>query len=82
MADDDMAVLLQTAILEMQESERQAEALMRKNQQLVEQSNQLADKVKELVATKRRKQVSKVQSPKSVQTRVLKLSLKFESCVT
>ena len=41
-----MAVLLQTAISEMQESRRQAEG---QNQQLVDQ---LADKVKELVETK------------------------------
>ena len=71
MADDDMAVLLQTAISEMQESRRQAEALMRQNQQLVDQNNQLTDKVKELVAAKQRKQVSKVQV--SVQTKVLRL---------
>ena len=71
MAEDDIAILLQTAISEMQESRRQAEVLMRHNQQLVDQNNQLADKMKELVATKQRKQLSKVQV--SVQTKVLKL---------
>ena len=70
MADDDVAVLLQTAISEMQESRRQAETLMRQNQQLVDQNNKLTDKVKELVATKQRKQISKVQV--SVQTKVLR----------
>ena len=71
MAEDDIAILLQTAISEMQESRRQAEVLMRHNQQLVDQNNQFADKMKELVATKQRKQLSKVQV--SVQTKVLKL---------
>ena len=68
---DNIAILLQTAISEMQESRRQAEVLMRHDQQLVDQNNQLADKMKELVATKQRKQLSKVQV--SVQTKVLKL---------
>ena len=71
MAEDDIAILLQTAISEMQESRRQADVLMRHNQQLVDQNNQLADKMKELVATKQRKQLSKVQV--SVRTKVLKL---------
>ena len=71
MAEDDIAILLLTAISEMQESRRQAEVLMRHNQQLVDQNNQLADKMKELVATKQRKQLSKVQV--SVQTKVLRL---------
>ena len=69
MADDDVAVLLQTAISEMRESRRQVETLMRQNQQLVDQHNKLTNKVKELVATKQRKQISKVQV--SVQTKVL-----------
>ena len=71
MAEDDMAVLLQTAISEMQESRRQAEALMKQNKQLMDQNNQLTDKVNELVATKQRqrKQAPKVQV--SVQTKVL-----------
>ena len=45
MAEDDMAVLLQTAISEMQELRRQAEALLKQNQQLVDQNNQLTDTV-------------------------------------
>ena len=79
MAEDDMAVLLQTAISEMQESRKQAEALMRQNQQLGDQNNQLTDKVMELVATKQccRKQASKVQV--SVQTNKV---LRLISCVT
>ena len=71
MAEDDIAILQQTATSEMQESKRQAEVLMRHNQQLVDQNNQLADKMKDLVATKQRKQLSKVQV--SVLTKVLKL---------
>ena len=71
MAEDDIAMLLQTAISEMQESRRQAEVSMRHSQQLVDQNNQLADKMKELVATKQRKQLSKVQV--SVRTKVLRL---------
>ena len=71
MAEDNIAILLQTAISEIQESRRQAEVLMRHNQRLVDQNNQIADKMKELVATKQRTQLSKVQV--SVQTKVLKL---------
>lgn len=72
MADDEMAVLLQSAIAEMQASRKQAEELMKQNQQLVDQNNDLSEKVKELVdntAQRRcRKRVSKVQV--SVQTKV------------
>ena len=39
MAEDDIAILLRTAISEMQESRRQAEVLVRHNQQLVDQNN-------------------------------------------
>ena len=81
MDEDDMAVLLQTAISEMQESRKQAEALMRQNQQLVDQNNQLTDKVMELVATKQhyRKQASKVPSVhyKGIETYILR-NLKIE----
>ena len=76
MAEGDVAVLLQTAISEMQESRRQAETLMRQNQQLVDQNDQLTDKVKELVATKQRKQATKIQ------VSVQRYNLRLRSCVT
>ena len=43
MAEDDMVVLLQTAISEMQESRRQADVLIKQNKHLMDQNNQLTE---------------------------------------
>ena len=49
MSDDDLAVLLQQAITELQESRKQTETLVAQNLKLVDQNTDLTKKVTEIV---------------------------------
>ena len=72
MADDKMAVLLQSAIAELQASRKQTEELVKQNRQLVSQNSELTKHVKEVVecnSSGMRKQ-SKRKVEVSVRTKV------------
>ena len=56
---DNMAVLLQEAISEIQESRKQTSALLKQNQQLAEQNTKLAQTVKEAVENNTKRSKSK-----------------------
>ena len=55
MSDDDLAVLLQQAITELQESRKQTETLVAQNLKLVDQNTDLTKKVTEIVDSAARK---------------------------
>ena len=68
---DEMAVLLQQAISEMRESQKQTKALLEQNAQLAEQNTLLAEKMKEAVeGNSRRSHAKSPQVKVAVYTKV------------
>lgn len=70
MADDDMAVLLQTAIAEMQASRKQTEALVSQNQQLMEQNRELNQRMKTMAGSSKSRKSAVPKIEVSVHTKV------------